>query len=160
MGIEFILRGEREITAKVSGLRDKIVIEMLKAMDTVNNRLKTHIVSDKWSGQVLKSHSGNLKRAIIQIPAERTDETISGGVGLGREAAYGLAHEFGAHIPERVPVRAKALHWIGADGQDVFSKRARAFDLPERSFMRSSFAEFRDQIEDAMREAARKGSES
>jgi hypothetical protein len=160
MGIEFILRGDREVTAKVSGLRDKIVVEMIKAMDTVNNRLKTHIVSDKLSGQVLKSHFGNLKKAIVQIRAQQVDDTISGGVGLGREARYGLAHEYGAHIPERVPVKAKALHWIGANGADVFAMRARAFDLPERSFMRSSFAEFRDRIEDATREAVRKASES
>jgi hypothetical protein len=160
VGIEFILRGEREITAKVSGLRDKIAEEMRRALNSVNTDLQRHIQNDKLRGQVLKSHSFNLFRSILQIPAEQTGDTISGRVGLGREARYGLAHEFGAHIPERVPVKAKALHWIGAGGEDVFAMRARAFDLPERSFMRSSFAEFRDRIEDAMREAARKASES
>jgi hypothetical protein len=160
MGIEFTLRGEREVTAKVSGLRDKIAEEMRRALNNVNTKLQRHIVDDKLSGQVLTPRFGNLKRAIHLIPAEATDDTISGGVGLGREARYGLAHEFGAHIPERVPIHAKALHWIGASGQDVFAMRAKAFDLPERSFMRSSFAEFRDRIEDAMREATRKASDS
>lgn len=157
--LQFTIEGQTALAAKVSGLREKIVLEMMKSLNTVNTQLQRHIVSDKLSGQVLKSHSGNLKRAIIQIPAERTDETISGGVGLGREAAYGLAHEYGAHIPERVPVKAKALHWIGANGEDVFAMRARAFDLPERSFMRSSFAEFRDRIEDSIRQAVVRASE-
>jgi hypothetical protein len=157
--LQFTIEGQTALAAKVSGLREKIVLEMMKSLNTVNTQLQRYIVSDKLSGQVLKSHSGNLKRAIVQIPAEQTAETISGGVGLGREASYGLAHEFGAHIPERVPVKAKALHWIGADGRDVFAMRARAFDLPERSFMRSSFAEFRDRIEDSIRSAVVRANE-
>ena len=160
MGIEITLRGERAITAKVEGFRDRLAREMVQALNHENTALLTHIINDKLRGQVLHNPTNHLRKSIHQIPAQETGDTIAGGVGLGREAPYGLAHEYGAHIPERVPVKAKALHWIGANGADVFAMRARAFDLPERSFMRSSFAEFRDRIEDAMREAARKASES
>lgn len=71
---------------------------------------------------------------------------MEGGVAVGREAPYGRYQEYGAHIPERVPIRARALHWINAAGNDVFAMRARAFELPSRPFMRSSFAEQREKI--------------
>jgi hypothetical protein len=136
----------------------------MDALNTVNTQLQQHIQSDKLTGQVLASRSGNLKRSIHQIPAIDEGGSIVGGVGMGKETitksgvSYGMVHEFGAHIPERVPVTSKALHWIGKSGEEVFAMRARAFDLPERSFMRSSFVEFRDRIEAEIREAVVKGS--
>ena len=151
--LEFFIQGDREIVARATGLKDRVAGEIVKSLNTVNLQLQRHIVTDKLSGQVLKSHTGNLKRAIVQTPAEEAGDTVTGSVGLGSEARYGLAHEFGAHIPERHPVNAKALHWIGKGGEEVFAMRAAAFDLPERSFMRSSFAEFRDRIEEAIRQS-------
>jgi phage gpG-like protein len=160
--IEFTLQGEQELSARIIGTADRIEQEIVKSLNTVDTQLQRHIVSDKLSGQVLKSHTGNLKRSIVQIPAERDGDVITGGVGLGAEAPYGLVHEFGAtlHIPEIRPVKAKSLHWIGKSGEEVFAMRARAHDvhMPERSFMRSSFADFRDRIEESMREAARRAS--
>jgi hypothetical protein len=151
--IEFELRGDTQIIAKISRTANLISAEIMRALNTVNTQLQRHIQSDKLSGQVLSSRTGNLKRSIVQIPATNEGGSIVGGVGLGAEAPYGLAHEFGAHIRERVPVASKALHWIGASGEQVFAMRARAFDLPERSFMRSSFEEFRDRIEADIRAA-------
>ena len=79
-------------------------------------------------------------------------------------ARYGLIHEFGGtiHVPEIVPTKAKSLHWIGKGGEEVFAMHAQAHDvrMPERSFMRSSFVEFRDRIEDQIRAAVRKASEA
>lgn len=155
--IEFLILGETEVQARIAGVADRIQAEIVKALNTVNTQLQRHIVSDKLSGQVLKSHTGNLKRAILQIPAEVDGGEITGGVGLGTEAKYGLAHEYGAEIPERRPVTAKALSWIGQDGARVFAMYAKAFTLPERSFMRTGFAEFRDRIETAIREAVERG---
>ncbi len=157
--IEFIAVNETEVKARITETADRVAAEIIKGLNAVNTQLKSNIVSDKLSGQVLKSHSGNLKRSIVQIPAELQGDEVTAGVGMGKEAPYGLAHEFGAHIPERVPTTARALHWIGKSGEEVFAMRARAFDLPERSFMRSSFSEFRDRIEQQMREAVRVSAE-
>jgi hypothetical protein len=154
--IEFILQGDTELLARITGARDRLSVEIRKSLNTTNTQLQRHIVSDKLSGQVLKSHTGNLKRNILQQPAVDEGDVIEGSVGLGANAKYGIYHELGAHVPERVPVGAKALHWIGADGAGVFAMRARAFDLPVRSFMRSSFLEFRDRIEESMREAVQR----
>jgi hypothetical protein len=158
--IEFVVVNELELKARISSIADRVAIEIMKSMGEVNNSLRTHIMTDKLSGQVLHSRKGNLKRNILQIPATIEGNTIAGGVALGANAPYGLAHEYGASIPERVPTKHKSLHWIGKSGEEVFAMRARAFVLPERSFMRSSFREFRDQIEDAMRAAVVRGSEA
>jgi len=151
--IELLITGDLEARARMQGVPARLVPILIGNLNTVHTQLQRHIVSDKLSGQVLKSHTGNLKRAILQIPAEAEGQTVTAGVGLGSEAKYGLAHEFGADIPERVPKNAKALHWIGADGASVFAMRARAFRLPERSFLRTGFAEFQPQIIDAVRSA-------
>lgn len=151
--IELAISGDTAIKARIRGVPERLIPILVRKLNTVNTQLQRYIVSDKLSGQVLKSHTGNLKRAILQIPAEANGNTVTAGVGLGREAAYGLAHEFGAQIPERTPKNAKALHWIGADGASVFAMRARAFKLPERSFLRTGFAEFQPRIIEAVQQA-------
>lgn len=162
-GIEFELRGETELRARLTRTADRMAAEMIKSLNNVNIQLQKHIQHDKLSGQVLKSHSFNLQRSIHVIKATQDGDVISGGVGLGKEARYGLIHEFGGviHIPEIRPVKAKSLHWVGRSGEEVFAMFAREHDvvMPERSFMRSSFSEFADRIEDAMREAVRRASE-
>lgn len=151
--LELVISGDLAVRARMSGIPERLVPLLIRNLNTVNTQLQRHIVSDKLSGQVLKSHTGNLKRAIIQIPAEAEGNIVTAGVGLGSEARYGLAHEFGANIPERTPQNAKALHWIGADGASVFAMRARAFTLPARSFLRTGFADFQPRIIEAVREA-------
>jgi phage gpG-like protein len=158
--VDFKVENDRELTAKIVGIADRLQREIILSLNTVNTQLQRSIVSDKLSGQVLKSHSGNLKRSIVQIPAEQDGDVITGGVGLASTAPYGLIHEFGGviHIPEIRPRNAKSLHWVGKGGEEVFAMHAAAHDvhMPERSFMRSSFSEFRDRIEEEMREAVRR----
>lgn len=150
---DVVLSGDLAMRARLNGASERLLPLLVRNLNSVNTQLQRHIVSDKLSGQVLRSHTGNLKRSIIQIPATVSGSVVSASVGLSKEAWYGLAHEFGAHIPERVPVKAKALHWMGANGIDVFAMRARAFNLPERSFLRTAFAEFQPRIQEAIANA-------
>lgn len=150
---DFRLIGDTTARARVEGFPDRLVPLLVRNLNTVHTQLQRYIVSDKLSGQVLKSHTGNLKRNILQLAATVDGYTVTAGVGLGKNAAYGLAHEFGAHVPERVPVNAKALSWIGADGVRVFFARAKAFDIPERSFLRTSRTEFQPKIEASVESA-------
>jgi phage gpG-like protein len=158
------MHGDRELTAKCVRIADRLQAEIIRSLNHVNTQLQEHIQKDKLEGQVLKSHSFNLQRSIIQIPAEEQGDTITGAVALANTARYGLIHEFGGtiHVPEIRPTEAKALHWIGKSGEEVFAMRVQAHDvhMPERSFMRSSFVEFRDRIEDQIRAAVRKASEA
>lgn len=131
--IELIVQNETELRAKILGTADRLQLNLMRALDNVNTQLQRHIVSDKLSGQVLKSHTGNLKRSIIVIPATVDGEFIVGKVGLAKEAWYGKIHEYGG----------------------VFSRKGGgSVSFPERSFMRSGFADMRDQILEALIKAA------
>jgi len=125
----------------------QIVRAIVDKLNALMIRLQAHIVSDKLSGQVLHHRTGTLANSIRVIPAQlQADKIVAGVEGAGGPAWYGRPNEFGAHIPERVPVNARALHWTSADGESVFAMRARAFDLPARSFMGSSLDDYRSII--------------
>lgn len=162
--IDFVVVNELELKARISSIGDRVAFEIMKSMGQLNNSLRTYIQHDKLSGQVLHARRGFLRNSVFQIPTTNEGGVISGGVGLDKAATYGPIHEFGGiiHVPEITPTKAKSLHWVGKSGEEVFAMRARAHDvvMPERSFMRSSFAEFRDRIEAEIRAAVVRGSKA
>jgi hypothetical protein len=140
------LRSPEEVAARLNGTRRRATNMLADQLYISMGGLREYIVSTKLSGQVLKHRTGNLINSIFPSIEQSIDEyLLTGRVSVSNTAPYGRYHEYGAHIPERVPIRAKALHWV-TNGQDVFAMRARAFDLPERSFMRSSLREKREEI--------------
>lgn len=145
----------------VAALREKaprVEESLVRKMDSVTLRLQAHIVEDKLQGQVLQHRSGKLAGSIRQIPPTFDGQTVTGEVqGGGGPAFYGRAHEYGAHIPERLPVNARVLHWTGPSGESVFAMHAAAFDLPERSFMRSSLEDMGGSIVEELQAAAAEG---
>ena len=145
--LQMIMSGDAAVKARLQGFPERLIPSLISHLNTVNTQLQRHIVSDKLSGQVLKSHTGNLKRNILQIAATSEGTTVTAGVGLGQNARYGLTHEFGAVI---VPKTAKALSWVGEDGVRVFAMRVK---IPERSFLRTGFAEFKPNIVKAIQAA-------
>ncbi|MCI0557436.1 MAG: phage virion morphogenesis protein, partial [Nitrososphaera sp.] len=67
---------------------------------------------------------------------------------VGTNVKYAAIHEFGGliHVPEIIPVRAKALHFF-MHGREIFAKRVRAHTIrmPARSFLCSSLLEMEPQ---------------
>jgi phage gpG-like protein len=145
------LRGLEPVLAKYAGLRERLHAALLRTVEVETKLLQQHVVEDKLSGQVLRVRTGTLRRSITET-VQDAPGVITGRVGTN--LGYGLAHEFGAtiQIPEIVPRRAKALHWMSG-GQSVFAMRARAHPvrLPERSFLRSALADRRDAFIAAVR---------
>lgn len=133
-----------QITARLNGTRIRAIQSLYQQMFISMGNLREYIVGSKLSGQVLQHRTGNLINA-TQPYTEESAGKIEGGVTVDNTAPYGRAHEYGAHIPDRYPIRARALHWV-SNGTDVFAMHARAFDLPERSFMRVSLREMRETI--------------
>jgi phage gpG-like protein len=147
--IAFEVLNETEVQAKILGTSDRIQAQIVQGLDRANTSLQRHIVSDKLSGEVLKSHTGNLKRAILQIPATTDGTVISGRVGIGEEAWYGKIHEFGGVFSaQRHPKTLSEMIRKGRAGGRIYQ-----IHFPERSFMRTSFAEMRLEIEEAIRSA-------
>jgi len=118
------------------------------------------MVTLKVGGEVLHVRSGALRRSIFGDEPQADRNAIIERVASSSDVKYAAIHEFGGtiNVPEIVPVKAKALHFL-AGGADVFATRARAHTvtMPERSFMRSSLADMRQAIIDGLREAAQQG---
>ena len=131
------------------GVRETMQAEMLELLATVQAKL---------SGGVLNSRTGNL-RASIQAELGEDDTSIAARVFSDGSVPYARIQEYGGRIeiPEMTPVNAKALAFAW-HGRMVFAKRtaAHAVTMPERSYLRSSLAEFADSFVDGIRKVAAK----
>jgi len=140
------------LKTSLNATASSVLTSVRARLEIVVGRLTDYIKSQKLSGQVLKNRTGNLRNSVFYYLEDRGAEMV-GNVDVSMPARkYGAAHEFGAHIPERFPVTAKALHWRSG-GKDVFAMRAAAFDLPPRPFMSPSLAENREQIVASLQES-------
>ena len=77
------------------------------------------------------------------------------------DVKYAGIHEFGGtiDIPE-ITAKGKALAFMRGGQQEFYKKvAAHTITMPERSFMRSSLADMKDQIVREMTEAVREGTQ-
>jgi hypothetical protein len=132
---------------------------LTKRMYLVMRKLANYIQAEKLSGQVLHVRTGNLRRGLGSTPhAELDGSTVVGIVGIPREAWYGKVHELGAHIPAvdgqlmvfRAPNPGISKRTLT---NKVFTTKHRAFELPERSFLRVSLMEKQTDIFNYLDEA-------
>lgn len=144
------------VKQKLNGSSGKVLQAVRAALEVQTGELANYIRAEKLSGQILKNRTGNLRNSIFNIVTQ-TGTLMTGTVAVDNTAPYGAYQEYGAHIPERVPVNAKALRWYGAGGGAIFAKRARAFDLPPRPFMAPSLAEKSASIVAALQAASDAG---
>jgi phage gpG-like protein len=139
---------DKMVRAAFDGLPSRVHAAIVRKVHALRLELESKIKGDKLSGQVLHVVSGDLRRSIFSGVEDKGD-IVEGWAKQSGDVPYGAIHEFGGiiHIPEILPVKAKALHWVSG-GKDVFAKRARAHDvtMPTRSFMRSSLEDMREEI--------------
>lgn len=136
---------------KLNGSSVRLLSQLRRELTIQTGKLANYIKSAKLSGQVLKNRTGNLRNSIVPKVGE-SGAVLTGTVFVDSTAPYGRYQEYGAHIPERIPVKAKALRWY-AGGSPVFAMRARAFTLPPRPFMGPSLDEKQAEITSALRDA-------
>jgi len=136
------------ITAAVRGAIEAGAIELVAT-----------IKDKKLSGQVLKTRSGRLRRSINYRMGTGSDPEAF----VGTNVSYARAHEFGVSMDEQVRAHMRAVKQaFGKPLSKPVRVNVRAHQrhesLPERSFLRSSFAESRVAIEQrvikAIQEAA------
>jgi hypothetical protein len=147
--ITVLVTGDKEVAARFEKLPGAAHSRLVREMQRITIDLQNYVRDSKLSGQVLKNRTGTLRRSINQR-VEESGSTITGIVGANLGAArYAAAQEYGAtiHLPEIVPVRARALRFVSRSGDVVFARRVAAHDvtLPERSYLRSSLSEKRDE---------------
>lgn len=121
----------------------------------LTERLRTHVVRDKLVGQVLNRRTGRLGQS-IQSRIENARSHITGYVYSSGDVKYAAIHEYGGRTPPHVilPKNKKALHFNG-----IFATRVNhpGSQMPERSFLRSSLADMKNEIMQRMERAVIEG---
>lgn len=147
--------GDREVIRNLKKYPEKVNDALYRKIYALTLELERKVKSEKLSGQVLNVKTGSL-RSSVYSRVTRDRDGAEGKVAVPPDVPYGAIHEFGGviEIPEITPVKAKALHWIGKDGE-MFAKRVRAhtITMPERSYLRSSLSEMKDDIINGVKEA-------
>lgn len=155
---EVTVRGDKELVAKLGAMPDRVRKELRREVNYLAIKMLIKI-QGKLRGPVLHYITGQLFRSIQQRVTE-TASSITARLFSAGDVKYAGIHEFGGtiNIPEIRPVNALALKF-SVGGQEIFRKFARAHTvtMPERSFMRSSLDDMRQEIVEGMREAVMKG---
>ena len=150
MPIKIEMVSGQYIASDIAGAPAKVLDAVEVAMQRVAIALQAYIQREKLSGDPLHQRTGVLKGSINQH-VERDDHSVSAVVsGAGGPAYYGWVHEFGGTftVPE---------HYSTSRLGNRFVVRAHNATYPERSFMRSSFEETKDQFVQWIQDAIRDG---
>jgi phage gpG-like protein len=114
------------------------------------------IQNDKLSGAVLNVGSGALRDSIAASISADADGVVA-SVGSAGDVKYAAIQEYGGKTSahEILPVKAQALAFV-ASGAPCFARRVEhpGSLIPERSYLRSSLDDMRQEIVDALAEAA------
>jgi phage gpG-like protein len=126
---------------------------LLGQADAIRGALEARI-QQKLSGEVLQTGSGALAASILSsIENDGSDLTVS---IFSTGVPYAAIQEFGGKTAAHdiVAVRAKVLAF-SAGGNQVFAKSVRhpGSTIPARSYLGSSLAEMRDDIESGLKQA-------
>ena len=155
--LEYRVTGAAEVIEHLGTVPAKVRVNVRDALDAWGTELALYIKTDKLSGQVLNRRTGLLSGSVHPL-LEDSAQGITGGAGAGAGVPYARIHEFGGTIPahEVVARNAQALAFT-VDGTLRFAKRVQIPDveMPERSYMRSSFTEKSPQGIEELRAAVR-----
>ena len=141
--LEFQVTGDRALIERLGVIPAQVRAAARYSLDGWAASLSAYIKDSKLSGQVLHRRSGLLSGSVHPL-MEDVPQGMVGGAGAGADVPYARIHEFGGTIPahEVVAKNAKALAFT-VDGILRFATRVQIPDveMPERSYMRSSFDE-------------------
>ena len=147
------------VQARLTEMPSKVRDRLTATVYLLAEKLRSHVVSDKLLGQVLNRRSGRLGQS-IQQKVDSSDTGVVGTVYSSGDVPYARIHEYGGVIPSHViearNARSLAFIW---NGKQAFFKRVTIPDvtMPERSYMRSSLADLKDEIVESMTIAVREG---
>jgi len=152
------LQGDAALIKRLQVMPGSIQAALVRKVTQLTLMLEQK-VKGKLTDDVLHVRTGKLHNSVFhEVEADSTK--VIGKVGAGRNVAYAAIHEFGgqtkAHVIEAM--NGKALYFQMA-GKPVFAKRVNhpGSTIPERSYLRSSLAEMKEEIIDGMAEAIREG---
>ena len=160
MNFEIEVHGSVEIVARLEALPEKLRASLRKKVPFLALLLEDHIKSDKLSGQVLNVVTGRLRRSIHSDVIE-TGTSIEGRVSSSGDVKYAAIHEYGFSGAETVRAHTREIkqafgHAITPRTVNV-REFVRQMEMPERSFMRSSFDDLKDVLRRGLVSAINEG---
>jgi phage gpG-like protein len=116
----------------------------------------TDLVKNKLSGAVLNTGSGALRDSIAASVTADADGVLA-SVGSEGDVKYAAIQEYGGKTSahEILPVKGDVLAFVASDGQH-FARRIEhpGSVIPERSYLRSSLEDMKDEILAALADCA------
>lgn len=156
---EVTVHGDQELIAKLGAMPDNVRKELRREVNYLAIKM-LQMIQGKLRGPVLNYVTGQLFRSIQERVTETTN-SITARLFSAGDVVYAGIHEYGGtiNIPEIRPVNAMALRFSPGGGEAIFRMWARAHTvhMPERSYMRSSLDDMRQEIVEGMREAVMTG---
>jgi phage gpG-like protein len=152
------IEGEEELVARFAVMPEAIRAALAEKFATLAQKLEDKIKDEKLDGQVLFARSGKLRDSIAVNLEANGASLVAAGV------KYAAAQEYGFSGEENVAAHSRTIKQ--AFGRAITPKTivveafSREMRLPQRSFMRSSLDEMRDEIAQALREAVEEGLQS
>ena len=142
------LAGAEALDARLGALPAQLVADLAAKAALLAEALADKVRDEKLSGQVLNAVSGVLRESIVAEIAIEGDAVVA-SVGSAGDVKYAAIHEYGGKTAahEILPSKASVLAFV-AGGAMRFARRVEhpGSVMPERSYLRSSFAEMMDEI--------------
>lgn len=155
--MEFVVNVKSDTAINwLAGYPDRLMDRLLKISQRWAIKLQGHVKADKLTGQVLHNRTGTLRRSINQKVTRGPTEIKA---IVGTNVSYARPHEFGFQgvVSVREHVRMQRMAW-GLPMKDPHQVTVRAhpmkMNIPEKSFLRSALADYRDEIVQEMTKAA------
>jgi len=135
---------DSQVRAALSKMSPEIEAAVARRMPRFLVRLQEYIKVQKLSGQVLNRRTSKLSDSIQWQMEVQTGTRIVGRVMTGKEAPYGVTHEFGGAITVPAHTRMMVQAWGRPITPQMVSVRSYVANYPERSFMRTALHEKQD----------------
>ena len=159
--IDISITGDSEVVTAFEKAGDMLRYQIVKATEVLAVEMQRRVKEDKLSDQVLHVRSGRLRRSINQ---EVTESASDVRAVVGTNVSYGKLHEYGYHgeVTVKEFIRTikrkpgakrnmKRANWK----QQAVKSHTRKINLPERSFLRSTLKEMREEIRRKYQDVAR-----
>lgn len=153
------LVGKDALVARLDHMPASVHSELVKETHVLAIGLQGHVINQKLHGQVLNQRSGTLARS-IQEEVTEAPQSVEGRVYSAGDVKYAAAHEFGFRGAETVKAHIRSMVFGRAVDPFTVPSFTRQMNLPERSFMRSSLADFQGRIAEGYAQAVRRGAEA
>jgi phage gpG-like protein len=144
---------------RLDAMPDQVRAALLTKIDALQLQLTDYVKDNKLSGQVLQMRTGALRDSIVSQIVDDGD-VISVQVSSSGDVKYAAIQEFGGKTGAHdiLPDKAKALAFL-VGGVQVFAKVVHhpGSTIPERSYLRSTLADMKDEILDGLTDAVQQG---